>query len=82
MFRFERHPLKSGLGGLGESVEVAETGVGHRPVRIEQALDWKIITQQFPEKLNRLMCHTGLQPVIIGGIKFFVGWEHPNAVKL
>ena len=45
MFRFEGYPLKSLLSGFGESVEVAEAGIGHRPVGIEQALDWEIISQ-------------------------------------
>ena len=78
----ELDALEAAVFWLGQSVEIAEPGVGHRPVRIEQSLDGQILGEHLAEILHRLIAHARLQPIVVSRVDFFVGREHADAVQL
>jgi DNA-binding transcriptional regulator YdaS (Cro superfamily) len=78
----ERYALEAVLLRLGQSIEIAEPGVGHRPVGIEEALDGQILCEHLAEVLNRLGPHARLEPVVVGGVELFIRREHSHAVQL
>ena len=78
----ERHTLETTGLRLGQTIEIAEPGVGHRPVRIKQALDGEVLGEQFAEILDRLIAHADLEPIIIAGVEFLVRRKHAHAMQL
>ena len=78
----ERDALEAGRLRLGQAVELAEAGVGHGPIGVDEGVDGQVLGEQFTEELHRLGLQAGLQPVLVGRIEFLVGWEHADAVQL
>ena len=78
----ERNTLETARLRLWQSVEIAEPGIGHRPIGIDESIHGQVLCEQFAEKLHRLGLDAGLQPRLVARVEFFVWREHADAVQL
>ena len=78
----ERNTLETARLRLRQSVEIAQPGIGHRPVGIDEPIQGQVLCEHLAEKLHRLGLYAGFQPRLVAGIELFVRREHAHAVQL
>ena len=78
----ERDALEAVGLRLRQPVEIAEPGVGHGPVGIDEAVDGQVLREHLAEILDGLGTHARLKPGVVRRVQLLVRREHADAVQL
>ena len=78
----DSHALEAAHLRLRQPVELAEPGVGDRPVGIDEALDRQILREHLAKELDGLATHALLEPGVVRRVELLVRRKHAHAVQL
>ena len=78
----ERDTFEAAGIRLRKSVEIAETRVGHGPIRINEIIDRHVLKEHLAEKLDGLGAHARLKPRVVDGVELLVRGKHAHAMQL
>ena len=82
VFSLERDELEPAGRRFLQTIKIAQSCIGDRPVRVDKSFDREVFGEDLAEVLDGFLSEARFEPSIVVWVEFVIGREHAQTMQL